>query len=306
MTIDSYILNQRFQDSSPSGQQMYTINWRCVSDIALDPLNDAAMKSIRDATCLEPLSPLPGVTHSVTGFLTTLRLRQYTITPVVGGERKIFDVQGVYSSEYGWANISGAGGSDKLVLPVTIEMEANERTVNVWRVASSPSAFALPPLAIYGKSYDIGGTKVDEAGKPIEIRVPTMDVRVSMLVDTHKNTLGVVYDKINTIQGRWNSDTFLWWSASEVFCTSANAAPVRDEIYRVSFNIRWDYWKDCVQIPEMDNDGGVLGDGSGKAKNVFWSGPARGTVAFATIWSLSADSTLAAQMAKEGTWLTYP
>ena len=306
MTIDSYILNQRFQDSSPSGQQMYTINWRCVSDIALDPLNDAAMKSIRDATCLEPLSPLPGVTHSVTGFLTTLRLRQYTITPVVGGEQKIFDVQGVYSSEYGWANISGAGGSDKLVLPVTIEMEANERTVNVWRVASSPSAFALPPLAIYGKSFDIGGTKVDEAGKPIEIRVPTMDVRVSMLVDTHKNTLGVVYDKINTIQGRWNSDTFLWWSASEVFCTSANAAPVRDEIYRVSFNIRWDYWKDCVQIPEMDNDGGVLGDGSGKAKNVFWSGPARGTVAFATIWSLSTDSTLAAQMAKEGTWLTYP
>lgn len=306
MTIDSYILNQRFQDSSPSGQQMYTINWRCVSDLALDPLNDAAMKSIRDATCLEPLSPLPGVTHSVTGFLTTLRLRQYTITPVVGGESKIFDVQGVYSSEYGWANISGGGGTDKLVLPVTIEMEANERTVNVWRVASSPSAFALPPLAIYGKSYDIGGTKVDEAGKPIEIRVPTMDVRVSMLVDTHKNTLGVVYDKINTIQGRWNNDTFLWWSASEVFCTSANAAPVRDEIYRVSFNIRWDYWKDCVQIPEMDNDGGVLGDGAGKAKNVFWSGPGRGTVAFSTIWSLSADSTLAAQMAKEGSWLTYP
>lgn len=310
MALTVTVTNTQYTDGGPSTSQGFVIRWRVVSDIAIDLTKSSPAKSIRDATCGEPGDPIPGTVFSASSLLTTMRLRSFQITPVLGSKGFVFDVVANYSSEYTWANISGGGGTDKLVLPVTVDMEAGERTVQAWRTASSYAGFDIAPSYIYGKSVDIGGDKIDDVGKPSQVRVPTLDVRISMIQDTSNTaagTLVTVYDKINTVQGKWNNATFLHWSAYEVFCTSASVTNIRDEYYRVTYNFRWDYWRDCSQIPEYDTNGKPKIDGPNKrAKYVFWTGLKRGTADLNVIFNTNTDATLAKQMALEGTYLTYP
>ncbi len=131
-----------------------------------------------------------------------------------------------------------------------------------------------------------------------------------MVHDTSNTSIGTltsVYDKINTIQGTWNSQAFLHWSAYEVFCTAATVTNIRDEYYRVTYNFRWDYWRDCTQVPEYDTNGLPIIDGATKkAKFVFWTGLARNTSDHNVIFNNNTDAVLAKQMAKEGSYLTYP
>jgi hypothetical protein len=310
MAITTTIVRTQWTDGGPSTSQGFVIQWRVVSDIALSLTQASSAKSIRDGTCGEPGDPIPGTTFSTSSITTTLRLRAFQIDPVLGSKGYVFDVTATYSSEYTWANISGGGGADKLVLPVTVDMEAGERTMQAWRTASSLGAFAVAPSYIYGKSLNIGGTGIDDAGKPTQVRVPTMDVRISMVQDTSNTaagTLVAVYDKINTVQGKWNNNTFLHWGAYEVFCTSATVTNIRDEYYRVTYNFRWDYWRDCNQVPEYDTNGLPIIDGSTKkAKFVFWTGLNRGNADLNVIFNTNTDAVLAKQMALEGTYLTYP
>lgn len=306
MSITAKIIACSFTDGSPDGQQQYQVSWRCTSTKALGKFNSADMADLRDATCKTPLSALPGVTWNTSDLLGTMRLRSWKAQPVDKTSAFVWDVVGLYSSEYTWAK---ATSLDKLVLPVEVNMEAGERMVQAWRTAATPSSFAINPSYIYGKSYDIGGTKIDEAGKPATVRVPTMDIRISLIQDVSNasaGTLVTVYDKINTVQGKWNSVAFLHWGQYEVFCTSATVAHIRDEYYRVTYNFRWDYWRDCVQIPEMDNDGHPKGDGTGHALNVFWQGLQRSTVDHNIIFNTAPDPAVAKQMALEGSYLTYP
>jgi hypothetical protein len=115
-----------------------------------------------------------------------------------------------------------------------------------------------------------------------------------------------VIDAVSTVRGRWNDATFLWFSANSVYCTSANVSHIRDEYYRASFCFVWDQYFDCSQYPQVDNDGHIYGDGSGHAKNVYWKSLKRSNATFGLIFNLCPDATVAAQMAKEGSYLTYP
>lgn len=309
MTIRASLISATWGDGSTDAQQTYQLAWRCVSTVALNQYSSTDIASLRDATCGTPLSALPGTLWNKSSLMGTLRLRNYKIAPVKDSDNKIWDVAAQYSSEYFWAKISPGGGTDKLMLPIEVSMEAGERMVQAWRTSSSIAGFGTAPSYSWGKSYDIGGDKIDDAGKPTTVRVPTMDVRISIMhdiADTATGTLVTVYDKINTVQGKWNSATFLHWGVYEVFCTSATVAKVRDEIYRVTYNFRWDYWYDCSQIPEMDPDGHPKNDGAGRAKNVFWTGLKRGTADHNVIFNTTPDATLAKQIAKEGCHLTYP
>lgn len=306
MALTVTVTNTQYTDGGPATSQGFTIKWRVVSDIALDMTKSSPTKSIRDATCGEPGDVIPGVTFSTSSLLTAMRLRSFQITPVLGSKGFVFDVVGNYSSEYTWANISGGGGTDKLIEPITVDMEAGERGVQAWRVAGA-TGFSLPPSYIYGKSFDIGGEAIDEVGKPTLVRVPTCDVRITILNDCSRATLVPIYDKINTVQGTWNNATFLHWAPYEVFCTSATVTNVRDEWYRITYQFRWDFWKDCSQVPEYDSNGKPTIDGPNKrAKYVFWTGLKRNSVNHNIIFDTCVDSTLAKQMAKEGTYLTYP
>ena len=298
------IISTQFTDVGPSGQLSLAVHKRVVSTTALDVKTSADLKTIRDAACGEPLSRFLAAAWSSSDLLSAMRLRQYTVTPVAGGQGKIFDVQCIYNTEYVWANINGGGGSDQLMLPVQVEFEAGERIAQLYRNSPTTS-----PSANLNTAANIGGTSVDEQGKPVQIRIPTMDVKISLIVDVSNlaltSTLVTAYDKISTIAGTWNSTTFLHWSANEVFCTSANLTHVRDEFYRASFAFRWDKWYDCEQIVQCDNDGYPFLI-AGKATTVYWKSLVRGTSNHNLLFDLAPNTTLATQVAKEGCYLTYP
>ena len=299
------IISTQFTDVGPSGQQSLAVLKRVVSDTALDVKTSADLKTIRDAAGGEPLKRFLSAGWSATDLLSAMRLRQYTVTPVAGGQGKIFDVQCIYNTEYVWANISDGGGTDQLMLPVQVEYEAGERIAQLFR---NPS-WTTNPSADLTTAADIGGTKVDEQGKPVEARVATMEVRISLTVDVSnlagKGTLASVYDAISTVRGSWNSTDFLYFTANQVFCTSANLTHIRDEFYRASFVFRWDKWYDCEQIVKCDNDGYPILT-AGKAATVFWKSLNRGSTDHNSIFNLTVDSTLAKQVAKEGSYITYP
>jgi len=302
MSVTKTITMQGWSENGMSKGQIFVMSWRVVSDADLSVDKAADIVTIQSATCGEILSPLPAVTWATSALNTTLRLRKYDIQPVIGGKARVFDVKATYDSEYVWAK---ATGLNKLILPVEVEMEAGERTMQVWR---NPS-FGTQPAANLNSTADIGGTKVDEAGKPVECRVPTMSMRISLVHDVSNSTTGTlvsIYDKISTVRGTWNTSSFLHWAANEVFCTAANVSHIRDEYYRVSYCFVWDRFYDCTQLPQMDNEGHIYGDGSGHAKNVYWKSINRSTSNHNIIFNTLPDAAVATQIALEGSYLTYP
>lgn len=302
MSVTKTITMQGWSENGMSKGQIFVMSWRVVSDADLSIDKASDIVTIQSATCGEILSPLPTVTWSTSALNTTLRLRKYDIQPVIGGKARVFDVRATYDSEYVWAK---ATGLNKLILPVEVEMEAGERTMQVWR---NPT-FGTQPAADLNTTADIGGVKVDEAGKPMEFRVPTLSVRISLVNDVSNNstgTLNSIMDAITSVRGRWNSNTFLWFSSNSVYCTSANVSHIRDEYYRSSYCFVWDQYYDCSQYPQMDNDGHIYGDGSGHAKNVYWKSLKRYNVDLNLIFDTCPDVDVAKQMSKEGSYLTYP
>lgn len=83
------IISTQFTDVGPSGQLSLAVHKRVVSTTALDVKTSADLKTIRDAACGEPLSRFLAAAWSSSDLLSAMRLRQYTVTPVAGGQGKI-------------------------------------------------------------------------------------------------------------------------------------------------------------------------------------------------------------------------
>ena len=298
----SAIIAQNFSEGGPSQASTYTVVKRVVMNGTVDPENATQMALVLGAFGA-PLSSLRA-TMVLTERMGMMRLRSVTAQAVPGNEATVFDVTGRYDQLYTW-NV--ATGLAKLQLPVEVDLDATPRSVLMYR---SPS-FTTSPSADLNTTADIGGTKVDYAGKPIQALVPQMTMRVSMITDISAAnsgpTLVSVFDKIATLSGKWNSSTFPHFTgANTVYCESANVAHVRDEYYRATFNLKWDLWYACEQQPKTDVWGKASLDSNGAAQTVTWKSLVRGSVNLNTMFDLSSDSTLAAQIAREGSFLTYP
>jgi hypothetical protein len=282
-------VNQQLQltDSGMQGSHALTVTKRIKSDTALDLTVSANAKELRDHLG-EPLVPLG--TFSVTDFLGPLRLWQCQMIPVAGSGNKVFDAVLQYDTAYRWANISPGGGTDRYCLPVELAFEATERPVQIYR---NPS-FTTSPTADLNTTADIGGTKIDTGGKPVDGVVNQTIVKVSMLVDVSQNTLTSVYDDVDAVSGKWNSASLLHWSANQVFCASADV-------------LVWDEWLMCDQVPARDADGYAILDSNKRTATVYWNSLNRGSTNIDNIiFGTQPDATLARQMAKEGSYLTYP
>jgi hypothetical protein len=296
----SAITAQNFSEGGPSQASTYTVMRRVTMDGTVDVENATQMALVLGAFGA-PLSSLRA-TMVLTERMGMMRLRTVSATPVPNTESSVFDVTAKYDQLYTW-NV--ATGLSKLQLPVEVDFDATPRSVLMYR---SPS-FSTSPSADLNTTTDMGGTKVDYAGKPIQALIPQMTVRVSMIFDctnSSSGTLVSVYDKINTLSGKWNSATFLHWGANQVYCESGSVSQIRDEYYRATFNLRWDLWYGCEQQPKTDIWGKPSLDSNGAANTVTWKSLVRGTANLSNMFTLSSDSTVAAQIAKEGSFLTYP
>ncbi len=301
LTITAKVVSRTWTDAGGGGQNSLRVVYKAVSDASLGSANDGTWTAVRDASCGKPLTLYS--TFTLTNLIGTLRLREYTVEVVPNSNETVFNVAAIYNSEYRWANISGVDVVPTMHLPPQVEFTAGERMTTVWRNAS----WTTGPSANLNTTADIGGTKVDSGGKGVPIRIPTMDIKISLLIDTSQTSGSLVsmYDDMNSCQGKWNSTDFLHWGIGQVYCVSADLNHVRDEYYRATYVFRWDRWSDCEQICELDADGYPFLVG-GQAKTVFWKSLARDTINFNLIFDTQANVTLAKQICFEGSWLTYP
>lgn len=297
----SAIVAQNFAEGGPQQAGTYTVTKRVELDGNVDVENSTHMAIVMGAFG-RPLSSLRA-TMVKTEPMGMMRLRAVNAVPVIGSSNTVFDVTARYDQLYTWAK---ATGLDTLLLPVEVDFDATPRSVLMYR---SPS-FSTQPAADLNTTTDIGGTKVDYAGKPIQALIPQMTVRVSVVFDASGTnssmTLVSVYDKIATLSGKWNNATFLHWSTNQVFCESGSVSHIRDEYYRATFNLRWDLWYGCEQQPKTDVWGKAAVDSNGAATTVTWKSLVRSTANLGLMFDLSNDPTAAAQIAKEGSFLTYP
>lgn len=295
------IVAQNFAEGGPQQAGTYTVTKRVELDGNVD-VEDATHMAIVLGAFGRPLSSLRA-TMVKTEPMGMMRLRAVNAVPVIGSSNTVFDVTARYDQLYTWAK---ATGLDTLLLPVEVDFDATPRSVLMYR---SPS-FSTQPAADLNTTTDIGGTKVDYAGKPIQALIPQMTVRVSIVFDASAQNAGLtlvgVYDKIATCSGRWNTTSFLHWGANQVFCESGSLSHIRDEYYRATFNLRWDLWYGCEQQPKTDVWGKAAIDSNGAATTVTWKSLVRSGVNLNTMFDLSNNPTAAAQIAKEGSFITYP
>ena len=302
LSIAYNVTSRAWTDASAGGQQSLRINVRAVSTTALNSSIDSTWTTLRDGAVGKIMSSYSGFT--LTNLVGTLRLREYTVTVVPNTNETVFDIAAIYNSEYRWANITTGGGTSAMHLPPQVEFTAGERMTTVYR----NQTWTTGTSANLNTTIDIGGTRVDQGGKGVPVRVPTMDVKISLLIDTSQATTGglvSLYDDMSLVQGTWNSVKFLHWGVGGVYCLSADLNHVRDEYYRSTYVFRWDRWSDCEQICEMDGDGYPLLVG-GHANIVYWRSLLRGATDFNLIFDTQADPTLIEQICFEGSWLTYP
>jgi len=303
LSITYNVTSRSWTDAGAGGQQSLRVNIRAVSTTSLSSSIDSTWTTLRDGAVGKVMSSYS--TFTLTNLIGTLRLREYTVTVVPNTNETVFDIAAIYNSEYRWANITSGGGTSAMHLPPQVEFTSGERMTTVYRNAS----WTTSPSANLNTTADIGGTKVDQAGKGVPVRVSTMDIKISLLLDTSQaattGSLVSLYDDMTAVQGRWNSVKFLHWGIGSVYCLSADVNHVRDEYYRTTYVFRWDRWSDCEQICELDADGYPFLVG-GQAKTVFWKSLARDTVDFNLIFDTQNDPTLAKQICLEGSWLTYP
>lgn len=302
MPITAKTIGGAWQDGSGPAGKAYVLTKRLTSTTALDFQSQTDLKALREAAGADPLDPL--TTFALTSVASAMRVRSVQIVPVEGSANFIFDAVITYGTEYMWAKV-GSPGTPSLVLPVEVSFAATERTVAVYR---NPS-FGTNPSANANTTTDIGGTAVDEEGRPVEGRIGSTMVGISLVFDasTSGNSLVGAYDDVSTVRGKWNSTSLLHWSANNVYCADADVSHVRDEFYRVTYRLRWDQWFDCEQMPLRDTDNVIKLNASGKASTVYWRSPSRTTIDMdAIIFAIAPNATIARQMAFEGSWLTYP
>ena len=300
----SAITAQNFSEGGPSQASVYTVVRRVTMNGTVNVENATEMALVLGAFGA-PLSSLRA-TMVLTERMGMMRLRTVSATPVPNTESSVFDVTAKYDQLYTW-NV--ATGLSKLQLPVEVDLDATPRSVLMYR---SPS-FSTSPSANLNTTTDIGGTKVDYAGKPIQALISQMTMRISMIVDCSNQpsgaarTLVSVFDKVGTCSNKWNSTSFPHFSsANTVLCETANVSHVRDEYYRATFNFRWDEWLLCEQQPKTDVWGKAALDSNGAANAVTWKSNVRSAINLTTIFDLSSDATVAQQIAREGSFITYP
>ncbi len=297
----SAIIAQNFAEGGPQQAGTYTVTKRVELDGNVDVETPADMDIVLGAFG-RPLSSLraPMVKTERMGMM---RLRTVNAVPVIGSSNTVFDVTARFDQLYTW---NEGTGLSKLCTPVEVDFDATPRSVLMYR---SPS-FSTQPAADLNTTTDLGGTKVDYAGKPIQALIPQMTVRVSVVFDASgvnsSMTLVSVYDRINTLAGKWNNASFLHWAANEVYCESGSVSHIRDEYYRATFNLRWDLWYGCEQQPKTDVWGKPAVDSNGAATTVTWKSLVRSSANLSLMFDLASDPTVAAQTAKEGSFITYP
>ena len=294
---------QNASDTSTSGSPAVQVAKSVVSDTAINILQALKYEEVRNEAFGNPMSYL--ISPTLTDVVGKMRLRTASVQPVPASMGKVFDCSGRYDQMYTWVEGGSKGYTGQLILPIEVTIDGTPRQVTMYRSANTSGAFGTAPAANLNSTTDIGGDKIDEAGKPVQGLIPALNVRISLVIDSSSSAMDLVSvgDTLHNVQNKWNDGVFLWWTDKQVVCDSAQLAPIRDEYYRVTYSFRWDAWFNCEQVPKYDCWGKHKIDDNGKADEVYWRSLKRSTWNMETIFNGQPNTTIAKDIAKRGTWL---
>lgn len=214
---------------------------------------------------------------------------------------RVIDIQATFDTYYFYTddakmNKSGTVSTAPAAnyLPARCISSMSTKEIAVYRNGWSTS----PPIGS-DSSADIGGTIVVSYPQPIRVSVPSLKLRVVLLIDAETQNPVQAADMITTFIGKRNSDTFLTIPAGGLVCVGGGVSHLEHEYFEAMIEYEWDAYYEHVQVPETASDGRPKGNASGGSV-VKWQRPTRSSAAFNNLWGTSDQGGVWRYMAENG------
>jgi hypothetical protein len=219
----------------------------------------------------------------------TLRLRDVGVEMMNAAAGWMAQLTLTYGTRYTLRRDSTT--ASKALLPVNRSVQPSTRAMACYRDINGSAAF--PTGTTLESTADIGGTKLDEAGNPLQIPVPQVTVTLTSVIDSFQTDL-TAYDLSWSTHGLTvNNAAFLGFPAYSCLLTDVGFQHLEDEYYTARIVFLHDTYLFFEQVAKRDSDGKVKVTSTGQASDVRWK---RGNVE-ATNWNAST-------LLPTGTW-TY-
>lgn len=197
----------------------------------------------------------------------TLRLRNYSIAMMNAGAGWMARVTLQFSTKWVFRRDITVG--DQCRLPVSRSIQPTNRSMAVYRDILGSAAF--PTGTTLESASDIGGTKLDERGNPLQLMVPQVTVQLVSIIDSFDVDI-TAYDTAWGIYGlTLNDAVFMGYPARSCLMTDIGFSHLEDEYYsaRITFIQDVYFWFD--QVAKADTDGRIKIDtATGQASDVRW------------------------------------
>lgn len=145
-------------------------------------------------------------------------------------------------------------------------MSPSTRNGDIYRLGVS-----VPTDGDASGTADMGGTPIDEAGKPFSWPLRQIEITVDILWDG--NDCFPAFSDFADYTNKRNSATFLGFPAGSLLYLGPSFAPKHFGWYACSHRFLWDQLSHCEQRPKLDIDGRPITDGAGgigNAAEVYW------------------------------------
>lgn len=160
-------------------------------------------------------------------------------------------------------------------------MSPSSKTVDIYRLGVS-----VPSDGDASGTSDMGGTPIDEAGKPFAWPIRQIELTIDILWDG--NDCFPAFVDFADYTNKRNSAEFLGFPAGSLLYLGPSFAPKHFGWYVASHRFLWDQLYHCEQRPKLDIDGKPITDGAGgigNAAEVYWFQIYDGKFDFADLFS---------------------
>lgn len=225
------------------------------------------------------------LSFATTSLPATLRLRDISVNMMNAAAGWMAELTLTFGTRYTLRN----DDATKARLPVNRSVQPSTRAMACYRDINGSAAF--PTGTTLESTADIGGTKLDEGGNPVQIPVPQITVTLSAIIDSFQTDL-TAYDLAFRTHGLTiNNAAFLGFPQYSCLLTDVGFQHLEDEYYTARIVFLHDTYLFFEQVAKRESDGKVKLTSTGQASDVRWK---RANVE-ATNWNAST-------LLPSGTW----
>jgi len=163
-------------------------------------------------------------------------------------------------------------------LPSSVEYQSKVRSTRIYR-----STWGVqPPTTSANTTSDIGGTAVGNGHAGQSVQVNQVAIRVRLVYDADETPMNLMYSSNFPIVGATNSSAFGGFPAYSLICEGFSMAKRGDgfEFYEGVYDLLWDKYAHCDQIPSTGEDGLPILNNFFQPTEVIWSRLSRTAIDF--------------------------